>query len=1754
MRPNLLKVLFHSKSIFFILCLGFSLHVFAQPSNDNCSGATVLTSNTICTNTPGTLVGATLTSLWLLGCGNGNSPDVWYQFVAKSVYPTITLSSVGTNIAANIRVQILAGSCGSFTELGCNAGNVLPVFNYYPSGLTVGVTYYIRITTNSSIASYSTNAGFNICVTDLGIDYSKSYVNISDGAVGGTINPGDVLEIRSTFVVTGGTITNLSFYDTLRFNGGLRYKDSIALRTNEGKNYKFFSDAISDDGGWFSTGGSLGLDTAIQINIGTGATAINGGTVTNTSRPSFYGGTYIVMATYRVTVYGAYDSKINFGGGAFSFTTGGVNYTINFPRDSLRVYQTLAACSDAVSPGNLIGSATNGTFGGLPLGSVATNALQNGGPAAINTTYGYQTFAVGPQDYYYGIANNTSPTNSINQILAKPGGSARVFGVWDITGDHTGAANPAKGNPPCDITKPVSTTNPCGYMLAINAAYRSDKAFEYTATGVCSETYYEVSAWFKNLCYKCGCDSMGRGAGSGGYIPTVAPPFPGTSSTVGGDSSGVRPNIAMQIDGIDYYTTGDILYQGLGGTQTGSDTSNNWVRRSFVFKTGVNQTSFKVTFRNNAPGGGGNDYAVDDIDLRTCYPIMIYAPPNPIVYIGSALTITDTVRSYFNSYTYYKWQTKPVAGGWTDVVPASFGNAVPVYNPLYNQFEYNISYTIPGTATLAANAGDSYRMIVASNALNLANGCNFVPSTTFTLLPTDAPCAKNDTNYAIAPQTESINWNKLSWSLGHVPTCCESAQITYNSSNLSKDSITVNITNDICIINLTLINKSTSANQLFKTILYPGYNMQMNGHVRMGAPAGTSTDSCIFIAKGGGTITVNGNTVIGYPADNAYCIFGSSPGTGSYAKYRLRGDSLTFNNKALTNPLFTAITIDPMLPSSPVKISNNTILANALTFDSLRIGSTGFPAKAILTGSTSIAYTNDNLGGIDVKEFSEFDMPINTINAGATFKSSFHLRANSLLKLGGSANGIAGSNFPANFNTYNLDPTSTVQFYGGAQAIPGSGNNVNTFGNITLTGTGLKTGSISNINVAGNFYRTNGGHTYNANSGRVTFTSSINAQRYYADAGATPIDFYDFTNNNTYTSGLSIDSTMGILDELELKTGTKTTLNTGDVIMRSSASGTSHITNLGSTIPAIIYNSTYRFVVERYLRGIKSWRFLASPVQLNAMDGNTPTISSSWRENVSALSATGYGTAITGPSGPNGELDYFTQRGSMKYYNDTLNIWKELSNTTGTKIANSQGYMVFVRGDRGVANSTTGLGTPTNLRIKGQIRTGDQLFNVLPNSKFQSIGNPFASQINFGTITKSFITNSFIVWNPALSGLYGVGGYENYSIVGTDYKLNGVSTGAIRNTIESGEAIFVQNNSTTNAGTVTIAESDKGISSITLSRTANNGIVVPTIEITLFEKNADNNFILVDGASTSFDNSFSSGLDNDDVIKFTNTNDNLFIKSNNKNLVVERRPTLTVNDTIKLGITGTRVAEYRFLINPYLLESTNLDAYLVDKYLQTETAITLLDSNNINFNITTVAASKEANRFMIVFKTLPPAIFKTIIAERNEDKTATVKWEMEAETNANNYTIEQSNNGINFVPIGIQKALANNGLNITYSKIDFKATKAKNWYRIKETNRTGSIQYSTIVMVDEIIEPIISVYPNPVIAGKINLYFKYQPAGTYNIQVSNKAGQILKIETIKVQNNNEMHIINLGSAVEGACQIKITNNTGAKTTLSIMVK
>ena len=110
------------------------------PANDNCAGATSLTSNTTCVNTAGTLNIATANGATPLGCfAAGTYYDVWYSFVAANATETVTLSSLGANIT-NPRMQIYGGTCAALTNLSaCGTTSVTR------SGLTIGTTYYVRV-------------------------------------------------------------------------------------------------------------------------------------------------------------------------------------------------------------------------------------------------------------------------------------------------------------------------------------------------------------------------------------------------------------------------------------------------------------------------------------------------------------------------------------------------------------------------------------------------------------------------------------------------------------------------------------------------------------------------------------------------------------------------------------------------------------------------------------------------------------------------------------------------------------------------------------------------------------------------------------------------------------------------------------------------------------------------------------------------------------------------------------------------------------------------------------------------------------------------------------------------------------------------------------------------------------------------------------------------------------------------------------------------------------------------------------------------------------------------------------------------------------------------------------------------------------------------------------------------------------------------------------------------------------------------
>jgi hypothetical protein len=175
-------------------------------------------------------------------------------------------------------------------------------------------------------------------------------------------------------------------------------------------------------------------------------------------------------------------------------------------------------------------------------------------------------------------------------------------------------------------------------MLVVNAAFSTGEAFRQTISGLCTNTNYEFYAWVRTICGYCGINE----------------------NSVSTNQPGVLPNLTFAVNDIDYYTSGDISWDG------------NWKKRGFMYKTGPNETGFTISIRNNAAGGGGNDWVLDDIKLVTCYPNLVMNPSDTATACaGWPITLSDTVKSYFDNYTHYRWETSSDGVNWT---PANAGS------------------------------------------------------------------------------------------------------------------------------------------------------------------------------------------------------------------------------------------------------------------------------------------------------------------------------------------------------------------------------------------------------------------------------------------------------------------------------------------------------------------------------------------------------------------------------------------------------------------------------------------------------------------------------------------------------------------------------------------------------------------------------------------------------------------------------------------------------------------------------------------------------------------------------------------------------------------------------------------------------------------------------------------------------------------------------------------------------------------------
>ncbi len=172
-----------------------------------------------------------------------------------------------------------------------------------------------------------------------------------------------------------------------------------------------------------------------------------------------------------------------------------------------------------------------------------------------------------------------------------------------------------------------NSPDPKGYMMVVNASNEPGLFYEQTITGLCDNVLYEFSADIINLIKSWSTDR-------------------------------IDPNVSFLLDDRVVYGTGNI------------PKNESWNTYGFTFTTAPGQTSIKLSLRNNAPGGIGNDLALDNITFRPCGSQALILPESVanICEDGVPFEIFATIVGSAFEEVFIQWQQSFDEGNtWVDL-------------------------------------------------------------------------------------------------------------------------------------------------------------------------------------------------------------------------------------------------------------------------------------------------------------------------------------------------------------------------------------------------------------------------------------------------------------------------------------------------------------------------------------------------------------------------------------------------------------------------------------------------------------------------------------------------------------------------------------------------------------------------------------------------------------------------------------------------------------------------------------------------------------------------------------------------------------------------------------------------------------------------------------------------------------------------------------------------------------------------------
>lgn len=717
-----------------------------------------------------------------------------------------------------------------------------------------------------------------------------------------------------------------------------------------------------------------------------------------------------------------------------------------------------------------------------------------------------------------------------------------------------------------------------------------------------------------------------------------------------------------------------------------------------------------------------------------------------------------------------------------------------------------------------------------------------------------------------------------------------------------------------------------------------------------------------------------------------------------------------------------------------------------------------------------------------------------------------------------------------------------------------------TVSDITIENTASLTVSTAILQIAGALSSTG---NLTATAGTIEF-NGVSLQTILAGSFAG-----DTIRNLIVSNNLGLDAATIITGTLSLANG-KTLATNDNLVLRSNASGTARLASLpvdgsGNATAFITGNVS----IERYIPARKAWRLLSAPIKAGA----GVTLQAAWQESAYAVPSfapnpnphPGYGVHISGGTLANGFDQSVTNSATVKVYSNVSNSFLALPPTPGTfaSLDAYTGYLVYIRGDRSIdlSQGNNAAVTATTLRMKGEINTGNQTSNV-GAVNFTVVGNPYPAAIDFATMTRNNVKNSFYVWDPKLAGSNGLGAYVTVSW-NSGSGMYDVTTSAspVSQYIPSGEAILVESLDGINPGTLITRESDKTVngSDFVFGRQVTSGQKLRT---NLYAQNADGSSSLLDGALTTYDDNNSNKLDREDIKKFHSGTQDISLQREGRFFAIERRKTITENDTTFINIGEMKPGQYKLEIIAEQLDKPGFRAVLKDNFSSEldNSKLSVSGTTDILFTVTANPASQVADRFSIVFtkSSANTAVFSfKSIKGTAQQKNIALEWKTENESGISSYDIEGSADGVTFNRLS--SVVSKAGGSSTYSWFDLDAMPGDHYYRIKTAGlstgkKSSALAKVTIAGMGSLFEANeMTVYPNPIKNAIVFLQLAFLKRGMYVVEVTNANSQMIKRISLVHNGGSIKYSFPVDNSLPpGKYQIRLTDGAAVNFTTSMI--